>query len=45
MFELIEPPVKFVYDTKEEDGKCGFKLKSEDELKIIKIKVKNDICD
>ena len=45
MFELIEPPVKFVYDTKEEDGKCGFKLKSKDELKIIKIKVKNDICD
>ena len=45
MFELIEPPVKFVYDTKPSDTKCGFKLKSEDELRIIKIKVKNDICD
>ena len=44
MIELIEPPVKFVYDTKEGDEKCGFKLKSEDELRIIKIKVKNDIC-
>jgi len=45
MFELIEPPIKLIYDTKTGDYKCGFKLKSEDELKIIKIKVKDDICD
>ena len=45
MFELIEPPVHFVYDTKADDGRCGFKLKSEDELRITKIRVKDDICD
>jgi len=44
MFELIEPPVHFIYDTKVGDEKCGFKLKSEDELRITKIRVKNDIC-
>ena len=44
MIELIEPPVKFVYDTKEGDEKCGFRLRSEDELRITKIKVKDDIC-
>ena len=45
VFELIEPPVKVVYDTKGDEGKCGFKLKDEDNLKIVKIKVKDDICD
>jgi len=45
MFELIEPPIKIVYDTKEKEDKCGFKLKDEDNLKIVKIKVDNDLCD
>ncbi len=45
MFELIEPPVKIVYDTKGSESRCGFKLKNEDNLKIIKIKVDDDICD
>ena len=45
IFELIQPSMKFIYDTKTEDKKCGFKIKSEEELKIIKIKVKDDICD
>ena len=44
LFELIEPPVKIVYDTKENEGKCGFKLKDEDNLRIVKIKVNDDIC-
>ncbi len=44
LFELIEPPVKIVYDTKGNEGKCGFKLKDEDNLKIVKIKVNDDIC-
>ena len=45
MFELIEPPIKYVYDTKGDEGKCGFKLKfSDDFVKIIKIKVNDDIC-
>jgi len=45
LFELIEPPVKIVYDTKGNEGRCGFKLKDEDNLKIIKIKVSDDLCD
>ena len=45
VFELIEPPVKVVYDTKGDEGKCGFKLKDGENLKIVKIKVKDDICD
>ena len=44
LFELIEPPVKIVYDTKGNEGKCGFKLKDEENLKIVKIKVNDDIC-
>ncbi len=45
LFELIEPPVKYVYDTKGNEGKSGFKLKfSDDLIKIVKIKVKDDIC-
>jgi len=45
LFELIEPPVKYVYDTKGDEGKCGFKLKFTDDLiKIVKIKVKDDLC-
>jgi len=34
------PFVKIVYDTKD-DGVCGFKLK---DMKIVKIKVNNDLC-
>ncbi len=41
-FELIEPPVKVVYDTKGDEGRCGFKLK--DNFKIVKIRIENDIC-
>ena len=44
-FELIEPPVKIVYDTKGNEGKCGFKLKDEENLRIVKIRINNDICD
>jgi len=45
LFELIEPPVKYVYDTKGNEKKCGFKLKfSGDIIKIVKIKVEDDIC-
>ncbi len=44
VFELIEPPVKIVYDTKGNEGRCGFKLKDEDNLKIVKIKADNDLC-
>ena len=44
VFELIEPPIKVVYDTNGSEGKCGFKLKDE-KFKIVKIKVDNDICD
>ena len=41
VFELIEPDIKFVYDTKGDEGRCGFKIK---ENKIVKIRVENDIC-
>ena len=44
VFELIEPPLRFVYDTKGNEGKCGFKLKYGDTPKIVKIKVEDDIC-
>ena len=42
-FDLIEPPVKLKYDTKGNEGVCGFKLKDfGDSFKIVKIKVEND---
>jgi len=42
-FDLINPPVKLVYDTKGNEGICGFKLKDYgDEFKIAKIKVEDD---
>jgi len=42
-FDLIEPPIKLKYDTKGNEGACGFKLKDfGDIFKIVKIKVKND---
>jgi len=42
-FNLIEPPLKLNYDTKGNEGVCGFKLKDfGDVFKIVKIKVKND---
>ena len=45
LFEMIEPPVKYVYDTKGDEGKCGFKLKFNNEsIYITKIKVEDDIC-
>ena len=43
-FDLIEPPVKLTYDTKGNEGICGFKLKDlGDDFKIVKIKVEDDI--
>jgi len=41
-FDLIEPPVKLTYDTKGNEGICGFKLKDygEETYKIVKIKIK-----
>jgi len=42
-FDMIEPPVKLKYDTKGNEGKCGFKLKDfGDTYKIVKIKVDDD---
>jgi len=42
-FDLLEPPVSLRYDTKGNEGICGFKIKMENEtLKIVKIKVEND---
>ncbi|HIQ51142.1 MAG TPA: DUF342 domain-containing protein [Nautiliaceae bacterium] len=42
-FELIEPPIKLKYNTKGNEGVCGFKLKDfGDSFKIVKIKVEND---
>ena len=42
-FDLLEPPIKLTYDTKGDEGVCGFKLKFlGDTPKIIKIKVEND---
>jgi len=42
-FDLIEPPVKLTYDTKGDEGVCGFKLKDygEETYKIVKIKIKD----
>jgi hypothetical protein len=41
-FDLIEPPVKLTYDTKGNEGVCGFKLKDfGDAYKIVKIKIKD----
>ena len=43
-FELIEPSIKLKYDTKGNEGICGFKLKDfGNSFKIVKIKVGNDI--
>jgi len=42
-FDMVEPPVKLTYDTKGNEGVCGFKLKDYgDAFKIVKIKVDND---
>ena len=42
-FDMVEPPVKLKYDTKGNEGVCGFKLKDYgDSFKIVKIKVDND---
>jgi len=43
-FDMVEPPVKLKYDTKGNEGVCGFKLKDYgDSFKIVKIKVDDDI--
>jgi hypothetical protein len=42
-FDMVEPPVKLTYDTKGNEGVCGFKLRDfGDTFKIVKIKVKDD---
>jgi len=42
-FDFLEPPISLKYDTKGDEGVCGFKLKDlGDTFKIIKIKVNND---
>jgi hypothetical protein len=42
-FDLVEPPVKLTYDTKGNEGVCGFKLKDfGDSYKIVKIKIKDN---
>jgi hypothetical protein len=42
-FDLIEPPVKLTYDTKGNEGACGFKLKDFGETyKIVKVKIKDE---
>jgi len=42
-FDVIEPPLKLTYDTKGNEGVCGFKLKDFGEMyKIVKIKVKEN---
>jgi len=42
-FDIIEPPISLKYDTKGDEGICGFKIKFIGETpKIIKIKVNND---
>jgi len=42
-FDIVEPPVKLTYDTKGDEGVCGFKLKDYgDTYKIVKIKVDDD---
>jgi len=42
-FDMVEPPIKLTYDTKGNEGVCGFKLKDYgDAFKIVKIKVKDD---
>jgi hypothetical protein len=41
-FDLIEPPLKLTYDTKGNEGACGFKLKDYGETyKIVKIRIKD----
>ncbi|QCT94725.1 DUF342 domain-containing protein [Caminibacter mediatlanticus TB-2] len=42
-FDLLEPPVSLKYDTKGDEGICGFKLKFISETpKIVKIRINND---
>ncbi|WP_456479850.1 flagellar assembly protein A [Nautilia sp.] len=42
-FDMAQPPVRLTYDTKGDEGICGFKLKDYGErYKIVKIKVKDD---
>ncbi|WP_096260085.1 flagellar assembly protein A [Lebetimonas natsushimae] len=42
-FDLIEPPIKLTYDTKGNEGACGFKLKDfGDAYKIVKIRIKDN---
>ena len=42
-FDLIEPHIHLKYDTKGNEGICGFKLKEfDDGFKIVKIKVESD---
>jgi hypothetical protein len=42
-FDLLEPPVKLTYDTKGDEGACGFKLKDFGETyKIVKIRIKDN---
>ncbi len=42
-FDLLEPPVSLKYDTKGNEGICGFKLKFISETpKIVKIRINND---
>ncbi len=42
-FDMIEPPLKLTYDTKGDEGMCGFKLKDYgDAYKIVRIKDDND---
>ena len=42
-FDLIDPPIELKYDTKGNEGICGFKLKDfGDSFKIVKVKAKDD---
>ena len=42
-FDIVYPPVKLTYDTKGNEGVCGFKLRDfGDTFKIVKVKVEND---
>ncbi|WP_024786675.1 flagellar assembly protein A [Lebetimonas sp. JH369] len=42
-FDFVEPPIKLTYDTKGNEGVCGFKLKDFGNIKkIVKIKIKEN---
>ncbi len=43
-FDLVNPPVKIKYDTKGDEGVCGFMLRDlgEGDFKIVKIRIEND---